>query len=325
MLNVTRFFVLKALIVSLCLPTLAAKTTQKVILQAQEKKIATSSISKNNLRNKKNYLLAQNNTSTKSTLVNSSMSTSTANESVESKRTSISLRLDYSSNLYADTEPARERNFGFLAIPAFKISEFWSLSSRISVSKQVVGPENSELANIPAGLSYNRFKLFESIDIKNKISITTPTNQELREQDSYRGGVSLGTDFTYKTHSKILPTSFTYGISLIRSIHEFEVNSSGSPNIQYTLRNDFIIDTGITENLSLSFSGVLRQARTYNDYQRESFISEIEMAYSVTPAWSVFAGTSNEGNTLKANGRESNITYYNENTSFLYMGMGYSY
>lgn len=241
-----------------------------------------------------------------------------------SKKLSLPLIVEFSGNQLDTTEPDSSRSIVISSLPAYLISGTWAVASKIAVEKETLHQQDTSINNIPISLSYNRYKLFEVISVKNKFSGTIPTALKSREEESYRGALSLATDFSYEFGGSTLPTKLIYGLGLTRNLHEFTQSKDGVNNVQYSLRQDLILGLSLTEELSLEISTIYRHGRSYGDYQRDSFTNAAELALATSKSLGLQMGITTEGNMLTANGRDSNFNYYNENTSIIYAGLTYT-
>lgn len=253
----------------------------------------------------------------------SSTINTTIDEKSQSQRSySLSLSLNYLSNMYAENTYESEKSMRFQVIPAYQISEFFALSSLMSVEKQTNGPGNTILANTPVSLSYNRYRLAQVINVTNRVTAVLPTNKEVVKQDTFEGAISVGNEFSYSFKS--VPLKSSYGISLGRNIHKYNRNFQGAPNIEYSLAHSVNLQLNISKDIDISTGFFYKQARTYHGYGQNSFYAMAALNYEYQKSLRMTVGTSNDGNAFKANGRDSNIQFFNERSSVLFVGMSYS-
>jgi hypothetical protein len=233
-----------------------------------------------------------------------------------------SVSLSYSGNMFDEKTYDAGRSVGLEIIPVFILSEYLSLTSKINVDKEFQGQEVEEevaLANVPVGLSYKKYKLF-GLDLTNRVSLTLPLNELIHKRDSYNGAVGVGSDIEYSVGS----LNLKYGLTLTRNIHEYEVSAESKANIAYILSHAIAAKYEIGD-VTLAAVGTYKFARTYNNFERTTFIHAVEAEYKYSDDFAFMAGTGNEGNSLRANGKDSNLDFFNENTSVVYAGLGYSF
>lgn len=249
------------------------------------------------------------------------LNTTVKEETTKKRNYSVGLGLTYTSNLYKEGTYESEKGLRIRVIPAYKFSDYLTLSSIISVEQQMTPPENTILSNTPVSLSYSRYQLAHVINITNKLTAVLPTNKDIAKQDSYRGTISLGNDFSYTFES--VPLKSAYGIALGRNIHEYKRNFMGAPNIEYSLTHSASLQLNLTKTFDFSTLFFYKQARTYNGFERSAFFTMATLNYDYNKDLRLSIGTSNEGNALKANGRDSNITLFNEHSSTVFGGISY--
>jgi hypothetical protein len=71
--------------------------------------------------------------------------------------------------------------------------------------------------------------------------------------------------------------------------------------------------------LSLIFDYI--NGLTYRKFARERFSSNIEVGYQINQSLSASFGVGTEGSAKKANEYDSNLSFYNENTSVIHSGI----
>lgn len=236
-----------------------------------------------------------------------------------------SVGLSYSGNMFDQASYEASRDLGLEFVPTYIFSEFSSVSAKINLDREFFGQENVEilaLANIPVTFSYKRFQLFKSIDISNRLVVALPANELIRRRDSYNGAIGLGTDFGYKVQS--FPLDLQIGFTLSKNFHEYEINRDGKPNNSFVFSTSFLAKYKV-QKFTISASGAYKKAQSYGGFERDTFLNGIEVEYAHNDSYAFQMGTKNEGSALKANGKDSNFEFFNENTSALYAGLSYSF
>lgn len=228
----------------------------------------------------------------------------------------LSLALTKSSNLYKEGSADREASTEFALAPSYQLTQDLSFKLATSVVQEDTGARNSSLSNTSLTLAA---KGPSNKDLASQFSLSgiAPTNEDDRKTQRLRGAVSIGANVSQSLKS----VSLGYGLSIKRNFHEFTINSSGSPNIQYSLSHKLSLDADISSRWSVGLSGAYRQGWTYKDFQRSLYAFEAGLNYGFSKNWQASMGLSTEGNALKANGRDSNIKFYDENTSALQAGV----
>lgn len=161
-----------------------------------------------------------------------------------------------------------------------------------------------------------------TIRISYSLTAAIPTSQNSIKRDHLQTSLSAKIGFSVSP----LADGFTYGMSISagRNLHAYEEDINGNVLNQYSSNQN--ISLGYTQgdwNLSLDFTN--RSRLTYRNNTKSAFEVSEEIGYSLTDNMSFSVGHTNAGPTLKANGTDSNIELYNENTSSVYAGMSWTY
>jgi len=248
-------------------------------------------------------LFAQENTSTMSADLEEAKKTS--------DRYHIVLSLSGSSNLYKENSLDREASTDLDMIPSVYLGQGFSLSGRAIVSKEETGARETSVSNAKVTLKKEGPKLGRDWATAFGVTGTAPTNELTRKQDRFQGGG--GASANIKGQLRKVEISYTLGFN--QNSHEFTTNALGDANIQRTLTNELVLSYEFIKNWSLGISGYYRQGYTYSGFERQNYGNEIALGYTVAKNWEISAGIGNEGGAFKANGTESNIKVYDQNTT----------
>ena len=237
-------------------------------------------------------------------------------EQMAPKTFTLALGMEYSQNIAVDERGARESSTDFTILPTYQISKLVSASIKSVVSKQNSGPRETLLSDTQLSLGIQGVQINSELESLHSIGGVVPTSEKSKV-DRFQGGVSVtnGLRLT-KTY-----VTLAYKLGLSRNFHEFTINPEGEPNVEYRLSNSLSVDVPLTEKFSISTVGVHRFGKTYRNFDRSAFEIHADLNYAVSKQLTFNVGTSNEGSSLKANGVDSNITAYNENTSVTRAGI----
>ena len=238
-------------------------------------------------------------------------------EKKEEKTYSLDLAMEYSEKIAVEQRGARESNIDFVIAPVIKLNSILKLGTKVVVTKENSGARQTTISNTPVSLVIKGIKLSEQFKTLHSVTATAATNEETQKRDRLKGAIGITNGIGYEsTFAKI-----EYRLGISKNFHEFTVNSENSPNVEYRLANTLTLLVPVTEKLSITAAGLYRLGRTYGGFQRSNFTFDADIVYDVTGKFSLNLGTSNDGNALKANGVDSNIEAYNENTSVVRAGI----
>jgi hypothetical protein len=236
------------------------------------------------------------------------------------KKWSLLFSTGTQSNLYATGSADHESSSVLTVSPTYLLNEKQSLNLKLEISQEHAPSENTRMSNTVVTFNTKGQDLGPDIKTNYLIRGTLPSDQTLKSESSFQGGLGAGGGLSYQIHK----TNLKYGLLINRNIHEFTQNNQGSPNIEYQLAHSFTVVQALSSPLSFVALFNYRQARTYKGFQRQAFLTDLALEYSLNSQTSFNLGISNEGPATKANGKDNNIEFYNQNTSVIYGGLSIS-
>lgn len=240
----------------------------------------------------------------------------------------FSLSLSRSTNLVDYQDGSRSDSIDYAFSPSMKTS-FGSFASSLAYSQNLrdqYSSTASDWSDIPLVFSFKP-KTFIWIERNAKLqySVTAviPVSQYSVKKDQ------LQTALSGKIGFSLMPVEgngfgIVTGISLGRSFHSYEEDLNGSVLNQYSSNQNVGVSFAYND-WSFSADFVNRTRWTYKNSVKSIFEISEEIGYSLSPNFSAAVGHTNAGATLKANGADSNVDLYNENTSIVYATLGMSY
>lgn len=274
------------------------------------------------------------NSTTKST---TSTNSNNATQSVKTQQVvdasvkpfSISAQLSRSRNLVDFKDGSRSDSIEVLVLPSYKTAN-GGVSLRLGYAQDLNDPENIANGMTDAVVGFSLLPTVwkhtsTSTSLGFSISGILPTSKVSQKQTQLKGALSTSMSLGLKTNPETYG-QFNVGISVSagRSFHAFEEDVNGSVLSQYS--SNQILSAGYSiSDFSMSFEFWNRSRWTYQNNVRQSFIMSQELGYGINPNFSIAIGHTNEGSALKANGQDSNIGLFNEDTSTIYGSLGVSY
>ncbi|MES3038524.1 MAG: hypothetical protein V4736_11520 [Bdellovibrionota bacterium] len=265
--------------------------------------------------------VAQNSTATAGSPA-SSLTTTVEATSPEgaAKPWAIEMNLERSATVIAEKDPNSNIATSITVIPSYKLTDKLTLSARTDIEKTENGQRETKFADSSLTLSLKGFKLSPTFSTVHFLAGVVPTSEKSQQDDKLKGAASL----TNRIVGEFAIGTYSYSLGFRRNVHEFEVSRDGKPTIKQTLSHRLLGETKLFgSKFSFAHDLTYRNGWTYNDSQRQSFTFGLDLAYAATEKFSTYIGTTNEGSALRANGRDSNLELYNENTSVLRAGLTY--
>ncbi len=232
----------------------------------------------------------------------------------------LGIAVEYSQKIAVDQRGARKNNTDFTLAPTYKINSLLTLGAKGIMTKENSGSRQTTFSNTQLSLGLKGIKFGSDFESLHSLTGTAATNEASQKRDRLNGaiGVSNGIRFINPL------VKIEYKLGLSKNFHEFNINAAGSPNVEYRLSNSLDINVPITQRLSISTVGIYRNGLTYGGFQRNLFSVDADINYDLNDKFSLNLGVSNDGDALKSNGIDSNISAYNENTSVVRAGLSLS-
>lgn len=203
-------------------------------------------------------------------------------------------------------------------------SYFWGPSLRISgnlgLTKEHSGVGDTNFNNSSLGINY-LIPASSQLSWMMGTSAIIPTNPQEREEKSYQGAVRLSGGFSFSEIWK--GSRLSYRLILGRNFHGYSQGADGSYNLRQSLTHslDYLQPMGSKFSVSTVFQ--YTQASTYLDDLRFSFLAMADLAFDFSESLAISVGTANQGSALRPNGRDSNVEFFNDESSIVKIGITY--
>lgn len=235
------------------------------------------------------------------------------------KSFSLTVGAERASRTVSDGSAGSKMETSLLLSPRYQLTENLSILSKTFFTQEEYGPRNSSLSDTQINLTLKGAKINEELSTSYSLNGFAPTNEQNRKGTSFQGAGSLGV----KLSGAYTFADLSYTVSYRRNVHEFTVSAAGSPNIRDVVGQTVTADIPLSEKFSLSFAGIYRSSWTYQNSYRQGFSLDADLNFEAVKNLSFNVGTSNEGSALKANGKDSNISFYDEKSSVIRAGVTY--
>lgn len=152
---------------------------------------------------------------------------------------------------------------------------------------------------------------------------TIPVSKEARMQ-TLQGALGAGLKFGFGPQVFVKELKIGGSISFTRNFYEYDISSTGKVNTEYNstqkisaeyAMGDFFVSAIFFNINGLTPSGALKQ----------KFIHGEEFGYNFSEHFAIALGHQNAGPGLKPNQMDSNIDFFNERSSQVYLGVTYAY
>ncbi len=207
---------------------------------------------------------------------------------------------------------------------AYQINETYKIKSKIIYSQDLKNSTRNDFADADLTLSHSAIPLGSTITMSPLVLGTLPLSKNSRINNKFYG--ALGGALKWGLASGTLPEglSITLTTSLSRLFYEADTAVNGTVLNQYSAYQKLVTNYSISK---YSFTFVFNHinSMTFQNNLKEAFVMAEEFEYSASDRISLLLGHANAGSALKANGQDSNIQFFNENSSVVYAGVTWKY
>lgn len=240
----------------------------------------------------------------------------------------IAASISRSTSLIDFQDGSRSDSMDYMVNPSLKVS-YGTYSTVLAYSQDLRNEYDkraSDWADVPLTFAFNptRWKMNDSFNARITYSLTAtiPNSQTSVKKDQLQTALSGKIGFALTPAADGF--SMSVGITAGRNFHAYEEDINGSVLNQYSSNQSLGLGYSIGD-WSVSADFINRSRWTYKGNSKSAFEISEEIGYSINDNFSAAIGHSNAGATLKANGSDSNIEMFNENTSMVYGTLGLSY
>ncbi len=249
-------------------------------------------------------------------------STTTAPEverSDSKKPWSIAADLSTYSNTFASESVEAERGTSLDLTASVVVSPLLKLSLNAVVDKSFVGQQDTTMSDTGISLSIKGYEFNKNLASVHSVAGVVPTSETSREVARLKGAMSVTNGLSYAENWATL----TYRLTVRRNFHEFNINADGAKNAEYSFANRLTAAVPLYKKLSMDLDFIFRDLITYDQNQRQNFAFSTGLNYELKNNLNVYISTSNEGSAVKANGRDSNISVFDDKSSTYGAGVNY--
>ena len=218
-----------------------------------------------------------------------------------------------------------------LTVKPSVVLSFGKFSTTIAYSQNLrdqYSTTENDFADIPISFSLKPTELnwIKNFDTKIGYSTTVviPVSQLSTKKDQ------LQTSISAKIALSIAPSNdgdgFSIGTSVSagRNFHAYDEDINGSVLNEYSSNQGLNLGYALG-NWSITVDYLNKTRWTYQNNVKSTFELSEELGYQINKMFAVALGHTNAGSTLKDNGTDSNIDFYNENSSTVYGSLTLTY
>lgn len=232
------------------------------------------------------------------------------------KSLSTKLSLARVTNLYNFQDGTNYEGLMWNAEFLWKLFPRYTLASEIQYQQDIKDAANDDWGDVPLTLTRRGIETSTNTTGSLGATVLLPASKASRILNNLQAGIRLSGTI-YNKPGTLGGLILGASLSLGQNLHQYETSLAGDVLNQY-VSNQVIFAEYSSGRLSLSTQFVHRNALSYQGSLSEAFDSTQEAKFGITPAVEVSVGHTNSGDIFKANGRDSNVSLINENSSMVF-------
>ncbi|WP_413568608.1 hypothetical protein ACLWBD_13935 [Bdellovibrio sp. HCB117] len=223
-----------------------------------------------------------------------------------------------STSPYDFEDGTRQDAMDYMMRLNLKFNDKFSMRVQGGYSQDLKYPENNDFSDTSVSLGRAPMALGKTIMLGYRVATGLPTSKDSHTRQNLIASVSTTVNGMINPDRLISGLDIAGSISAGRNFHQYETALDGRVNTQWTSSQMFSMAYTFTTGISVSAEFLHRNTWSYQNVMRDTFEMTQEIGYEINSTFSIAAGHTNSGSSLKPNGDDSNVQLINENTSLVY-------
>lgn len=239
----------------------------------------------------------------------------------ESRRWGGFLSTSRSTNLYDFDDGSKGEGMDHSLRFNFQLNKQFAISATGGYSQDLKYPERDDFSNTSISIARSPFALGKRFLLGYRLGTMIPTSKDSRVRQSLQTALSGGLSLTVNPNYLIRGFSAVGLVTAARNFHQYDTGLDGRVNTQYTSAQTISLAysfSGFANGLYVSADFAHRNTWSYQNVMRDSFELSQEIGYEFNKTFSLSAGHTNSGATLKPNAQDSNVSLVSDTNSIVY-------
>ncbi|MGE0616041.1 MAG: hypothetical protein AB7P04_10395 [Bacteriovoracia bacterium] len=240
---------------------------------------------------------------------------------------SLDALLSASTSLHTGEQAARASEMQLWLTPGIRISENWKLTALGIITQNLENEMGVTMSDVEIGARRKGWELNPFLKFSPGIGMKVPGSKTSVVGRGFRTSIAVKPRLMYDLSALkiwgLRAISGYYQASGTRNFHEFNTSITGVSNSQYSFVNTLRVNVAFTEKLSLTLDQLFTAAWTYEGTPKSTFEMGQELSYEFTESFALGVGHNNSGNMYKENGLDSNLQFFNQDHSTVYMSAAF--
>lgn len=223
-----------------------------------------------------------------------------------------------STSLYDFSDGSARDGLDSMVRVNLKINSQYSLRAQGGYSQDLNYPEANDFSDTALNLVQSPAKWGKYLLGGFRLGLGIPTSKDSHVRQNLYASVSTGITLIVNPELLANGLEIAGSLSLGKNFHQYETALDGKVNTQYSTSQGLSLGYNFASGLSLSANLMQKNTWSYQNVVRHSFDISEELSYQINSTWAASLGHSNSGSTLRPNGSDSNIQFFNDNNSIVY-------
>lgn len=239
---------------------------------------------------------------------------------------SVSISTEMAGNTQDKNTSAYSSYSEFLVLPTYNYNDNYALTMMSGVVKEFSGEQQTLMTNTIIGVkSRTNVNIIEGVLSFPSISMTLPTNDVDRRDNTFMAALTLSSNFIKSTDIAKWPVTLVYGASYKKNVHKYETNASFAQNISQILSQSLAISTDINKIINISVAGAYKMGLAYNDNFLSTYSLSESINFDLSDKNYLSLGHVVGGNALAYNGRDLDIKAFDAVNSQFFINYSKTY
>jgi len=194
-----------------------------------------------------------------------------------------------------------------------------------TVSKPLQGERKEKAGDLGLGYSKSLHKFNKYTRMAGSFKLTIPTSETSRERQDLRTAVTTALPLSWSAAQVGIDKAYVSYVPFAKkNFHRYEVATYGASNREWIVGNSLSFGYGLTDWMSIDFSGSYSRSVTYQGNTTDSYSLDESVSFSLPKKMGLTLGYSIGGSPLAPNGRDTQIEFFDSRKANVYATLSIS-
>lgn len=241
----------------------------------------------------------------------------------ESRIWSGFFNMSRSMNAIDQEDGNRLDGMDYMARLNLRINKDYAIRAQGGYSQDLKDSQNNDFSDTSVSFVRSAMPVGKTFLMNYRINSGLPTSKDSRIRQNLMGSLSGAVSFIVNPKRLQPGVDISASLSVGRNFHQYETALDGRVNTEWSSSQALSLGYNFSFGLSLTADFSHRNTWSYQNVMRDSFALSQEIGYQMNSSIAIAAGHSNSGSTLKPNGQDTNVQFFDDNSSIVYGSLTY--